>query len=110
MHGLAVHAAVIKFQELTGRRFPTEATIHRVTSVVDGGEVVSRMQVAVEKKDTPESLANRVLPYEHEMQILFLKEAYRGNIKRDKRKEPLVKDEEEELLKQAINYAVNKYK
>lgn len=109
MHGLAVHQAVLKFQELTGRRFPTEAAIHKVTPIVDGGAVVYRKKVPVFKNDTAESLAARVLPIEHKIQIEFLKKLFQGQVKNLKRKKPLVMPGEEKFLHQAIEFARKKY-
>lgn len=109
MHGLAVHAAVLKFQELTARRFSTEATIHRVSPEVDGGEVVFRKEVPVMIGDTPESLAKRVLPKEHECQIAFLSKVYEGKIEVIKRKSPLVLPGEEDKLQEAKEFGRKTY-
>jgi len=111
MHGLAVHAAVLKFQELTGRTFSTEPSIHHVTTKVDGGAVVFHTEVPVKKGDTPETLAARVLPQEHEAHIIFLKEFHANNGKAtiQERKEPLLQPGEEVYLQQAIEYARAQY-
>ncbi len=110
MHGLAAHAALLKFQELTGRRFPTEATIHHVTSGYDKGDVVLRKEVKVCDGDTPETLAQRVLPVEHEAHIVFLSELYVGRITIQKRSEPLIRKGEENLLYRAKLEAIDTYK
>lgn len=86
MHGLAVHKAVLDFQRKAKRRFPTEATIHKVTEKFDEGEVVARLEVPVLSSDTPESLAKRVLPFEHKLFIEFLEKEYLGTNKVLKRK------------------------
>ena len=109
MHGLAVHAAVLKFKKLTNRVFPTEASIHRVSSVVDSGVVVARQNVDVYDHDTAESLAARVLPVEHALQLLFWKDVYEGYIVELHRQKPLIKSGEEDFLQQAIIYARQKY-
>ncbi len=109
MHGLAIHAAVLKFQELSHRTFPTEATIHCVTTEVDRGEVVYRAPVSVCPDDTAEILAERVLPHEHAGQIIFLHNLYNGRINPQKRNEPLIRNGEENLLYEAKKYGVDKY-
>lgn len=110
MHGDAAHASVLIFQENTGRSFPTEATIHRVTLNFDEGGVVMRKPVEVYKDDTPETLAKRVLPNEHAAQIEFLGNLYNGKVETLKREEPLIRSEEEEILYEAKNTAIEKYR
>ncbi|MGE0201668.1 MAG: phosphoribosylglycinamide formyltransferase [Candidatus Melainabacteria bacterium] len=62
MVGLRVHQAVIEAGEtLSG------CTVHGVTDVVDGGPILAQARVAVEKEDTPELLAHRVLMMEHQL-------------------------------------------
>ena len=43
------------------------ATVHLVSPDVDGGEILGQVQVAVLAKDTPETLAERVLIAEHQL-------------------------------------------
>ncbi len=45
------------------------ASIHFVTPELDGGPVLSQVQVSVRAEDTAESLARRLLPYEHKLMI-----------------------------------------
>jgi phosphoribosylglycinamide formyltransferase 1 len=106
MHGLAVHAAVLEFQRLTGRKFPTEAVIHKVTNVVDGGAVVARREVQIYPGDTPELLRDRVIKVEHALQIDFLNQLSQGIITELYREKPLVHKGEEQKLIQAIQYGV----
>lgn len=42
-------------------------SVHLVTEELDGGEVLGRIEVAVQPGDTPESLARRVLLAEHQL-------------------------------------------
>ncbi|HEX6977449.1 MAG TPA: formyltransferase family protein [Patescibacteria group bacterium] len=109
MYGIRVHAAVLKFQELAQRNFPTEATIHIVTPEFDGGEVVARSEVEVCHGDTPEELAGRVLPVEHETHIVFLSQLHEGKVEIKNRKIPLIKKGEENLLYQSKKHAINTY-
>ncbi|MBI5613511.1 hypothetical protein HY947_01165, partial [Candidatus Gottesmanbacteria bacterium] len=79
--GKAAHASVLEFQRLLGRIFPSEASIHRVTEQFDEGEVVARRKIEIITGDTAESLARRMLPIEHDLQIEFLKHVYDGKVK-----------------------------
>ena len=55
-YGLRVHeAALAKGVKLTG------ATVHYVTEIADGGEIIAQKAVAVKKGDTPEKLQRRVM-------------------------------------------------
>jgi phosphoribosylglycinamide formyltransferase 1 len=42
-------------------------SVHIVTEELDGGEVLGRAEVRIEPRDTPESLAERVLAEEHRL-------------------------------------------
>jgi phosphoribosylglycinamide formyltransferase-1 len=60
MYGARVHEAVIASgAEETG------VTVHLVDSEYDRGPVIAQWRMAVDKSDTPESLAARVLNVEH---------------------------------------------
>jgi phosphoribosylglycinamide formyltransferase 1 len=109
MHGLAVHSAVLEFQRQTKRIFPSEATIHRVCSEVDGGAVVARQFVEIISGDTPELLSARMLPIEHQLQIDFWQNVYKENVTELYRNKPLIHDGEEQFLHQAIIYARDAY-
>lgn len=43
------------------------ASVHFVTPAVDGGPVIAQARLRVEPADTPESLAERLLPLEHRL-------------------------------------------
>ena len=60
--GLHTHQRVLEAGE-------TEhgASVHFVTPELDGGPVISRVKMAVEPGDSPESLAERLLPLEHRL-------------------------------------------
>lgn len=60
MYGMRVHEAVIRNGDKE-----SGVTIHRVTPVIDGGEIVAQTRVPVLEGDTPETLAARVLEREH---------------------------------------------
>ena len=60
MYGSHVHEAVIASGAKT-----TGVTVHLVDDEFDHGPVVAQWRIAVLEKDTPESLAERVLEVEH---------------------------------------------
>jgi phosphoribosylglycinamide formyltransferase-1 len=61
MYGINVHKAVIAAKEKN-----TGITVHKVNADYDDGEIVFQKVIPVLPDDTPESLAQRVLRYEHE--------------------------------------------
>lgn len=69
MYGIHVHEAVIRDGDKE-----SGVTIHRVSSVIDGGEIIAQTRVPVLEGDTPEILAARVLEREHS----FLQEVLRS--------------------------------
>ncbi len=111
MRGLAVHAAVIYFAQRVGRPFMTEATVHRVTNVVDGGVILGTRQVEIWKEELSEKeelsvraqkLAARVLPYEHNLVVeTILRFSEYGGPQEIHRSEPLIRPGEEALLEEA---------
>lgn len=71
MHGLHVHAAVLKYLELT-RQDPghTCATIHLVNSGVDTGPVIREFWLhTILGAVDPEDLAEELLPFEHRIYL-----------------------------------------
>lgn len=62
MYGVRVHEAV-----LAAGKKESGASIHYVTEEYDRGEVIARARVPVFPGDTPETLAQRVLPVEHRL-------------------------------------------
>lgn len=61
MYGLNVHKDVLKCKDKE-----SGCTCHIVDSGVDSGEILIQKKVCVMPDDTPESLRNRILPFEHE--------------------------------------------
>lgn len=103
MQGRAVHAAVLHFAKYVDREFSTEATVHRVTPIVDGGELVAVQPVETLKDDTVDSLQARVLPHEHQLVIGVLHAASEfGGVPFITRKNPLIAEDEKSLLAEAI--------
>ena len=60
MYGMHVHRAVLASGDLE-----SGCTVHHVNEVYDDGEVVCQLRCAVDRDDTAESLAARVLALEH---------------------------------------------
>lgn len=74
-YGLKVHTAAIEYGvKLSG------ATVHFVSSEVDGGAIIIQRAVEVKCDDTPESLQARILKVEHEMLPLCVKLLCEGKI------------------------------
>ncbi len=48
-------------------------SVHEVTVVLDGGPILGQARIAVEPGDTPESLAARLLPTEHQLYSAVLR-------------------------------------
>ena len=61
MYGCRVHKAVLKNKESE-----SGITIHFVNNKYDEGKIIFQRKCAVEKKDTPESLANKLHKLEYE--------------------------------------------
>lgn len=102
MRGMAVHAAVLYFAERVGRPFITEATVHRVTNEVDGGAILGTRPVEIWKGDIPKTLADRVLPYEHNLVVeTILRFSEYGGPQEIHRETPLILPGEETLLEEA---------
>lgn len=109
MYGMRVHQTRLSFVEKTNRNFWTEATAHRVTVNFDEGAIVKRKQVPIFPGDTAESLQMRVLPVEHEIQIEALRDFVNETVTEFIREEPLVYDDEIQILKECKKLAIEKY-
>lgn len=62
MYGMHVHEAVVA----NGERV-TGATVHLVDEAFDHGAIVLQKQIAIERSDTPATVAAKVLQIEHEI-------------------------------------------
>ena len=76
MYGMHIHRAVLAAGESR-----TGVSIHQVNHDYDQGKILKQESVAVEKNDTPESLALRVLQTEHRLYPQTLNEIIGGQIK-----------------------------
>ena len=72
--GLNTHARAIEADD-------SEAgcSVHRVTAELDGGPILGQARVPVRTDDTPESLAARILPLEHQLYPAVLRRFVVGN-------------------------------
>jgi phosphoribosylglycinamide formyltransferase-1 len=111
MHGRAVHTAVLHFARSVKRPFPTEATVHRVTEGVDEGALLVTRLLNILFSDTPDTLAARLLPIEHELVVETIQRFATGRSVEIRRPAPLIRPEERELYFQAmeIGRAVNQH-
>ncbi len=62
MYGMKVHESVIRNKEKE-----SGCTVHYVTEMVDGGDIIMQNKVDVLEDDTPEILQKRVLVEEHKI-------------------------------------------
>ena len=60
--GLNTHERAIKNKDNY-----TGCTVHFVTSKLDSGKIINQEKVKISKKDTPKTLANKVLAQEHRL-------------------------------------------
>ncbi len=54
-------------------------TVHEVTAALDDGPILGQARVAIEPEDTPDSLAAKVLVYEHQLYPSVLRRYAEGN-------------------------------
>ena len=54
-------------------------TVHEVTAELDGGPILGQARVPVKRDDTPETLAARVLPMEHQLYPAVLRRFAAGD-------------------------------
>jgi phosphoribosylglycinamide formyltransferase-1 len=62
MYGHHVHEAVINACEVE-----SGCTVHLVDDEFDHGDVLAQIRVPIQKNETPESLAKRILEQEHRL-------------------------------------------
>ena len=103
MMGMAVHAARLIFARMVGRDPWTEAIAQRVSiGAYDGGAILHRKTVPIDKFDDVESLQEKVLPIEWEVQTEVIKMFAEGTVRElPPHETPLVQPGEEK----AIEYA-----
>lgn len=80
MVGKRCHLAVLLFRRMTNRDFWTKAVAQFVHPEYDEGQIILQKQVDVLPDDTAETLAERVLPVEHQVQIGALRDMAKGQV------------------------------
>jgi folate-dependent phosphoribosylglycinamide formyltransferase PurN len=80
MYGRHVHEAVIAAGEKE-----SGCSVHLVNEVFDEGPVLAQTKVPVMAGDTPEMLAERILPHEHKLYVSVVKDICAGKIDLDKK-------------------------
>lgn len=76
MYGMNVHQSVIKSGDKE-----SGATVHLVNEKYDDGGIIGQVVVQVDKNETPESLAAKVLFQEHRLYPATLEKISKGEIK-----------------------------
>lgn len=56
------------------------ASVHFVTAELDGGPVIAQTEIAVRAEDTPETLAERLLPREHRLLVACVRALAQGRV------------------------------
>lgn len=79
MYGHHVHAAVLAANEKE-----SGCSVHLVNEVFDEGPLLAQTKVPVKQGDTPEMLAERILPHEHELYISVVRDICSGKLDLDK--------------------------
>ena len=69
--GLDTHIKVIKNKDKV-----TGCTVHFVTAKLDSGKIILQKEVKISKKDTPTSLAKKVLRQEHKLYPAAIKKIF----------------------------------
>ena len=54
-------------------------TVHEVTAELDGGPILGQARIAIDDGDTPDTLAAKVLPYEHQLYPAVLRRYAAGD-------------------------------
>lgn len=81
MLGKTCHLARLLFVRMTNRAFWTRAVAHRVYPKYDEGPILRQAQMEILPGDDPITLAERLLPFEHRVQIETLKDFAKAQVK-----------------------------
>ena len=104
-----VHAARLLFVRTTKRNYWTEVTAQRVAVEFDKGKAIKRGRVEIKPTDTVESLRNRAIEKEWEVQIAALRDFQEGQFIDLPPYDDLVLPSEYELLNQVKLFAALLY-
>ena len=110
MYGRRPHQAIIEFSRLTGRTdLWTEVIAQRSASSYDAGAVVGSARIYFDLNDTGDTLQQRALPFEHQLQIKMVQDFVNGNLIEIHRTETIVFPGQEDALQEAKRLAIAKY-
>ena len=69
MYGINVHKAVLEYAKENPEFTETKASTHYVTENYDEGEIIGSKSLTLNIGESPDKLAERLLPLEHQLQI-----------------------------------------
>lgn len=101
MRGLRVHETTLIFAAEFSWLTTTEATVHFVWPGFDTGPVIAVTVISIQPGDTAETLAKRVLPFEHILVVATIRAAALGLLKPLERSVRVLTAHEQERLAQA---------
>lgn len=78
MFGMHVHKAVLDDKEPE-----SGCTVHLVDEIFDHGPILAQIKVKVEPGDSPETLAEKIHPKEHELYVSVVKDICSGKLNLD---------------------------
>lgn len=109
--GIRAHETVLNFARATNFRHPyTYSTIHVASAEYDKGDILGIVQMEIKPTDTPEFIAARLLPLEHQNYIQVLKRLSLGESESYENYDDLVLDEEKEILRKVRASIQEKYR
>jgi phosphoribosylglycinamide formyltransferase 1 len=109
MYGARVHGTVLRFARETGHLSQTEATIHRVEEKYDEGPLMMTEAIDILEGDTAATLADRLLPVEHALQIKFWKQMSEGGVEEFSRETRLISEEDIPTLERIKQEVIEEY-
>lgn len=110
MYGRRVISARLQFVQEVHREYWTYATVHRVTSKLDRGEVVCEKAVPIGTEETVESLLQKVQAAEREAAVEVLRDFANGTVRTITRKPHwLVEPKEKHILNRVKDLAIMRY-
>lgn len=87
----------------------SEVVAHRVVAEFDKGSLVKKQQVAITSKDTVDTLQEKTLPAEHQVQIALLRDIANETVTEITEVSEVIRPNEEQLLKDARRHARELY-
>jgi phosphoribosylglycinamide formyltransferase 1 len=108
--GPRVHETVLTFAQKTDFRHPyTYSTVHVASAEYDDGDILGLVKMEITPNDTSESIAERLLPLEHQNYIAVLDRISSGQAQAFENSEDLVLAEETQILEAVRQEILDKY-